>query len=125
MDKMVGGRSPDARTICHSQRLELHEIQDVTHGTNLAEYVSQLLSCRALLKQFYERNPEVVAKELLGKILVRRTEGHVLSGTIVETEAYYGTEDTASSLSMIEELQQSPLGTTPESLFTLSFGRNN
>jgi hypothetical protein len=37
-----------------------------------------------------------VARELLGKILVRRLTGHVLSGKIVETEAYYGENDPAS-----------------------------
>jgi DNA-3-methyladenine glycosylase len=45
---------------------------------------------------FYERDPEVVARELLGKKLVRRMEGNRLVGLIVETEAYYGLKDPAS-----------------------------
>jgi DNA-3-methyladenine glycosylase len=51
---------------------------------------------RVLPKEFYERDPAVVAKEMLGKILVRRLNSKVLSGKIVETEAYYGENDPAS-----------------------------
>ncbi|MCK4433937.1 DNA-3-methyladenine glycosylase [Candidatus Bathyarchaeota archaeon] len=47
-------------------------------------------------KTFYERDPALVAKELLGKILVRTLNSEVLSGKIVETEAYYGRNDPAS-----------------------------
>jgi DNA-3-methyladenine glycosylase len=49
-----------------------------------------------LPKIFYEREPDIVAKELLGKILVRKLNGIRLSGKIVETEAYYGERDPAS-----------------------------
>jgi len=52
-----------------------------------------------LPKRFYERSPEKVAKELLGKILVRRLENKTLSGIIVETEAYFGPGDPASRAS--------------------------
>lgn len=45
---------------------------------------------------FYERNPALVARDLLGKILRTRLESEVLSGKIVETEAYYGRHDPAS-----------------------------
>jgi DNA-3-methyladenine glycosylase len=51
---------------------------------------------KTLPRSFYERDPAVVARELLGKILVRRLAGHILSGMIVETEAYYGENDPAS-----------------------------
>ena len=47
-------------------------------------------------RRFYERDPEVVAKDLLGKIIVRRLDDNILSGMIVETEAYYGPGDPAS-----------------------------
>jgi DNA-3-methyladenine glycosylase len=49
-----------------------------------------------LSRNFFRRDPEVVAKELLGKRLVRRLDDEVLEGIIVETEAYYGSEDPSS-----------------------------
>lgn len=51
---------------------------------------------KVLSTSFYEREPDIVAKELLGKILVRKMNASLLSGKIVETEAYYGGEDPAS-----------------------------
>ncbi len=51
---------------------------------------------KTLPKEFYERDPALVARDLLGKILVRRLDSEVLSGIIVETEAYYGGGDPAS-----------------------------
>jgi len=55
------------------------------------------LGCwKTLSKLFYERDPELVAKDLLGKRLVRRLCKEILEGLIVETEAYYGMEDPAS-----------------------------
>ncbi|MEM3770303.1 MAG: DNA-3-methyladenine glycosylase [Candidatus Bathyarchaeia archaeon] len=51
---------------------------------------------KTLPKSFYERDPATVAKELLGKKLVRRLNGQKLGGKIVETEAYYGEKDPAS-----------------------------
>ena len=41
-------------------------------------------------------DPALVARNLLGKVLVRRIGREVLSGKIVETEAYYGEGDPAS-----------------------------
>ena len=51
---------------------------------------------RALSRDFYERKPALVAEGLLGKILLRKLGSEVLSGKIVETEAYYGRNDPAS-----------------------------
>jgi len=51
---------------------------------------------KILPPSFYSRDPAVVARELLGKRLVRVLKGEALEGTIVETEAYYGAEDPAS-----------------------------
>ena len=51
---------------------------------------------RILPPSFYSRDPAVVARDLLGKRLVRVLNGEALEGTIVETEAYYGAEDPAS-----------------------------
>jgi len=47
-------------------------------------------------RSFYYRSPDVVAMDLLGKLLVRVYRGIRLSGFIVETEAYFGPEDPAS-----------------------------
>ena len=44
---------------------------------------------------FYDRDTVQVARELLGKILVRRLDGVLLAGRIVETEAYIGRCDKA------------------------------
>jgi DNA-3-methyladenine glycosylase len=51
---------------------------------------------KILSREFYERDPAGVARELLGKILVRRLNNTVLKGRIVEAEAYYGHNDPAS-----------------------------
>lgn len=47
-------------------------------------------------RDFFARKPEVVAKELLGKLLVRKTGSEIFVGRIVETEAYLGFGDNAS-----------------------------
>lgn len=49
-----------------------------------------------LPRSFYERNTVVVARELLGKLLVKRGDNGVIVGKIVEDEAYGGKEDPAS-----------------------------
>lgn len=46
-------------------------------------------------RAFYARATSIVAQDLLGKVLVRRTKGRTLTGRIVETEAYTS-EDPAS-----------------------------
>lgn len=51
---------------------------------------------KRLNKDFYERDTAIVAKELLGKVLVRRLGEKTLAGIIVETEAYYDENDPAS-----------------------------
>ncbi len=47
-------------------------------------------------RPFYEHSPEVVARKLLGKLIVRDYQGKRLSGRIVETEAYFGLDDPAA-----------------------------
>ena len=51
---------------------------------------------KILKRKFYQKDPKVVAKALLGKILVRKLNTRKLKGIIVETEAYYGEKDPAS-----------------------------
>lgn len=47
-------------------------------------------------RRFYRRSTPRVARDLLGKILVRVYDGNILAGKIVETEAYCGESDPAS-----------------------------
>ena len=50
-----------------------------------------------LPRSFYARSPTLVALELLGKIISHRTaDGKLVSGMIVETEAYLGVGDAAA-----------------------------
>jgi len=51
---------------------------------------------KVLGRNFFNRATRKVAKELLGKILVRNYRGKRLAGRIVETEAYLGKNDPAS-----------------------------
>ncbi len=49
-----------------------------------------------LPRSFYQRGDVVqIAKDLLGKVLVTRVDGHLTAGKIVETEAYCGRGDKA------------------------------
>ena len=49
-----------------------------------------------LTREFYARPTEIVARELLGKCLVRRINRQWVGGIIVETEAYLADGDPAS-----------------------------
>lgn len=49
-----------------------------------------------LQRNFYKRDPNTVAKDLLGKILVHESSDGTTAGRIVETEAYSGPEDRAA-----------------------------
>jgi DNA-3-methyladenine glycosylase len=47
-------------------------------------------------RSFFDRAPDLVAREVLGKLLVRRASGTLLAGRIVEVEAYLGQDDPAA-----------------------------
>jgi len=51
---------------------------------------------KKLDREFYNRDSLIVAKELLGKVLVHEINGQMISAKIVESEAYMGVEDRAS-----------------------------
>lgn len=60
----------------------------------------KLRTPKQLPRSFYDRSPEVVARDLLAKVLVHRYEGQRLSGRITEVEAYLGFADAASHASV-------------------------
>ena|SRR6202050_4434246 len=49
-----------------------------------------------LTRAFFARDPRLVARELLGTVLVRRSGRKLLTGRIVEVEAYLGEADPAA-----------------------------
>lgn len=51
---------------------------------------------QTLTQKFFERSAVAVAKDLLGKFLVRRWRGREVALIITETEAYHGSHDLAS-----------------------------
>jgi DNA-3-methyladenine glycosylase len=57
---------------------------------------TQALQVRPLDRAFFARHPRHVARQLLGKVLVRQTTGSRLTARIVEVEAYLGEKDPAA-----------------------------
>ncbi|MGB8130720.1 MAG: DNA-3-methyladenine glycosylase [Candidatus Angelobacter sp.] len=51
---------------------------------------------KLLRRAFFNRDPRIVARELLGKLIVRRVGRKQLAGRIVEVEAYLGAGDLAA-----------------------------
>ena len=51
---------------------------------------------KVLREDFYRRDTLTVAKELLGKYLIRKVNGKYIGGKIVETEGYLGVTDKAA-----------------------------
>jgi DNA-3-methyladenine glycosylase len=51
---------------------------------------------KLLHRSFFNRDPRIVARELLGKLIVRREGRKRLAGRIVEVEAYLGAGDLAA-----------------------------
>jgi len=49
-----------------------------------------------ITRSFYAQDTIKVAQEMLGKVLVRKINGNIISGIIVETEAYRYKDDAAS-----------------------------
>ncbi|MEK6873001.1 MAG: DNA-3-methyladenine glycosylase [Nanoarchaeota archaeon] len=69
----------------------------------------KLLIIRCIMiidKDFFNRNAKIVAKELLGKILVRKVSNKELRALIVETEAYFDEKDPASRAKQKGDLRE-------------------
>jgi len=54
------------------------------------------MNLQTLPRVFYDRGPRLVGPDLVGKILVRKEGRKLLSGRIVEVEAYLGADDPAA-----------------------------
>jgi len=51
---------------------------------------------RLLKREFFNRDPREVSRDLLGKVIVRKAGRKFLAGRIVEVEAYLGADDAAA-----------------------------
>lgn len=58
--------------------------------------MTTLRHARLLRRSFFNRDPREVSLELLGKLIVRKDGRKLLTGRIVEVEAYLGTDDLAA-----------------------------
>jgi DNA-3-methyladenine glycosylase len=65
-------------------------------GTMEANVLPQQMSMEPVSRSFYSKGTVTVARNLLGKYLVRMRGGDSLIGRIVEVEAYRGSDDPAS-----------------------------
>tara|TARA_R110002049_G_scaffold4601_5_gene32349 strand:- start:491118 stop:491723 length:606 start_codon:yes stop_codon:yes gene_type:complete len=70
-----------------------------------------------LPRSFYDRSPEQVARQLLGKALVRQIDGEWVGGLIVETEAYLAQRDLASHSSRGQTISNAAMFGPPGTLY--------
>jgi DNA-3-methyladenine glycosylase len=68
---------------------------------------------RILRRDFYDRETEIVARELLGTVLECRTDDGLASGIIVEAEAYIGEHDAACHAAVGRTRRTEPLYGNP------------
>jgi len=68
----------------------------VTQRVAAPTSAASLLSAPRLPRSFFDRDAITVARELLGKLLVRREGRRLMAGRIVEDEAYLGPLDPAA-----------------------------
>ena len=74
---------------------------------------SQFHRGRALPRAFYERDTEIVARDLLGTVLECENDDGTASGIIVETEAYLGEHDLACHAAAGRTTRTEPLYGAP------------
>jgi DNA-3-methyladenine glycosylase len=76
-------------------------------------------------RNFYNRNTIKVARDLLGKFLVRKIGKKIISGKIVETESYVGPSDLASHASRGKTARTAPMfGPPGHAYIYLVYGLN-
>jgi DNA-3-methyladenine glycosylase len=75
----------------------LLKLGNLNIGVNVERSQSILLKDAKLLRRsFFNRDPRIVSRHLLGKLIVRKEGRKVLAGRIVEVEAYLGADDAAA-----------------------------
>ena len=67
-----------------------------THRVRNSSGAASLIAAPHLTRKFFNRDAITVARELLGKLLIRREGRKLLAGRIVEDEAYLGALDPAA-----------------------------
>lgn len=67
------------------------------------------MASKILKPEFFDRSSVVVARDLLGKYLVRRVDSKTEASKIVETESYEGLEDKASHASLGQTARNAPM----------------
>jgi DNA-3-methyladenine glycosylase len=95
--KSVAGRDrTDLASNSRAQKLTPATLNQGSRTLNDEGSSFSLKSSKPLTRAFYNRDPRIVARELLGKVLVRRHGQRIIAGRIVETEAYLGADDPAA-----------------------------
>ena len=64
--------------------------------TGAGSALAQLKEAKRLPREFFNHDAVTVARELLGKLLIRREGRRLLAGRVVEDEAYLGEDDPAA-----------------------------
>lgn len=66
---------------------------------------------------FFNRKPQIVARDLLGKYIVRRIGGKEIALMITETEAYDGQHDLACHARSGKTLRNAPMFAKPSTIY--------
>lgn len=75
-----------------------------------------------LSRDFYERDTQVVAKDLLGKLLIRKINNNYLVGLITETEAYRSDDEACHAYKGQNIKNKSLFGPVGHTYVYLSYG---
>lgn len=75
-----------------------------------------------LSRDFYKRSTQQVARELLGARLVRKINGEILSGIIVETECYVSTDPACHAFRGKTQRNQSLFGQVGHAYVYFTYG---
>jgi len=72
------------------------ETPGLTNPSQRLPTAATLRHAQILPREFFNRDPVTVGRQLLGKLLIRREGRMLLAGRVVEDEAYLGAEDPAA-----------------------------